>query len=82
MTYRGFRIERHHSGPWDVTYEWAKCGWDLGDPMGYEPSIQSCKQSIDEQLECDCIACGDTKLVKVDPFDSVADAPCPDCREA
>lgn len=78
--YRGYEIECYHTGPWDVTYQWSKQPWDLGLPIGYEPSIEACKRAIDVEIDGECPACNDTGLVKDDPFDSVADVPCPDCR--
>lgn len=77
--YRGFEIERHHTGPWDVTYQWSREGWDCGDPIGYEQSIADCRRSIDDLLEVYCTACRDTGLVRVDPFEPET-APCPDCK--
>lgn len=76
--YRGFEIERHHSGPWDVTYEWRLKDGDLGDPIGYERSVAACKGAIDEHLDDICPACKGSGMVRVDPFEREL-APCPDC---
>lgn len=77
--YRGYTIERHHTGPWDVTYQWSKDGWDLGDPIGYEPSIAGCKRAIDDVIAERCTPCGGTGEMKVDPFEAEM-MPCPHCK--
>ena len=51
VQYRGFDITRYHSGPWNVTHQWARMNWDLGDPVGYEQTIRDCMRSVDEWIE-------------------------------
>lgn len=50
IQYRGFDIRRS-DGPWMVSHQWAKQGWDLGDPIGHEQSIRDCMNAIDEWIE-------------------------------
>lgn len=53
LQYRGFEIARFHSGPWDVTHQWTRVGWDLGDPIRYARTIRDCMNAIDEWVEDD-----------------------------
>ncbi len=75
--YRGFEIRdsrQYRVAHWPRTYSWGRAG----NPIGYEPSVGECKRAIDDELDLSCIACGDTGLVRVDPFEQEL-APCPDC---